>query len=568
MSHSFKPIWNAIENSDFQCALDQLNVLEVITADDQRNKKALTAMVLAKLGDYDLAIEAIEDILKTTSPIPNDYNLLGNLFIKTDDHLKAEKAYLDAIKLDSEYINAYLNLANLYLKKNENSKAEKLYQKILSIDPNHIDACYYLSCIYLNQKNPKMALKILQLPFSQNKSVPKLLNQWSQCMSLLGNHSDIIDKLSSHSFCGHSELDAAWYLAQAYFVNDDYKKSIELAEHIKRYDPYYDQVNALLGHCYLNLNKHDAALKFYLLENEVSQDAQIYFNLGIIMEIKQRRKDAVLYYQDAIRLDTDYFDAYYNLGNLYLAQGVLDKAEEIYNEAIAIQPNHTDLQFILSALNPDKHNTPDSPPTSFIKNLFDQYAPHYDQHLNDTLKFQVPKLILDLIDKNNINNSEKLSILDLGCGSGLMGELLGKIFIDLVGIDISPEMLNIAEKKGYYTRLIEADIKSLDNLEQRFDLILISDCIPYMGNLNQLFCFLKNHLVPNGHVCFSYESLADSDTNNYKLDQTLRFKHSASYVQSILAEHQLGAVDSVSGPLRMNHKKPINGQVVLAKHSN
>ena len=47
-------------------------------------------------------------------------------------------------------------------------------------------------------------------------------------------------------------------------------------------------------------------------------------------------------------------------------------------------------------------------------------------------------------------------VLDVGCGTGLVAEAMSGYAID--GLDITPEMLEIARAKGLYRRLIQADI--------------------------------------------------------------------------------------------------------------
>ena len=47
-------------------------------------------------------------------------------------------------------------------------------------------------------------------------------------------------------------------------------------------------------------------------------------------------------------------------------------------------------------------------------------------------------------------------VLDVGCGTGLVAEAMPGYVID--GLDITPEMLEIARTKGLYRRLIQADI--------------------------------------------------------------------------------------------------------------
>ena len=57
------------------------------------------------------------------------------------------------------------------------------------------------------------------------------------------------------------------------------------------------------------------------------------------------------------------------------------------------------------------------------------------------------------------------AVLDVGCGTGIVGVELLQLGISVIdGIDISPEMLAEAERKGVYRRLIEADLTATVDL--------------------------------------------------------------------------------------------------------
>ena len=83
-------------------------------------------------------------------------------------------------------------------------------------------------------------------------------------------------------------------------------------------------------------------------------------------------------------------------------------------------------------------------------------------------------------------------ILDLGCGDGAVGEALkAKGFEDLIGIDISKGMLDIAQNKGTYTSLKKGDLQQTLPFEDgTFDCAVSSAVSTY---LSELF-IKKNHL--------------------------------------------------------------------------
>ena len=79
----------------------------------------------------------------------------------------------------------------------------------------------------------------------------------------------------------------------------------------------------------------------------------------------------------------------------------------------------------------------------YVEALFDQYAPQFEASLVGKLGYRVPDLLDDLVDAEmarlGIGSFERA--LDLGCGTGLMGERLRTKVGHLEGVDISAGLL-------------------------------------------------------------------------------------------------------------------------------
>ena len=89
--------------------------------------------------------------------------------------------------------------------------------------------------------------------------------------------------------------------------------------------------------------------------------------------------------------------------------------------------------------------------------LYRDWADTYDTHLEQGLKYLSPQAIASVFAE--YVDDPELRILDIGCGTGLTGlAAAARGFKTLDGIDISPEMLGEAHKKGIYATLIEADL--------------------------------------------------------------------------------------------------------------
>jgi SAM-dependent methyltransferase len=105
-------------------------------------------------------------------------------------------------------------------------------------------------------------------------------------------------------------------------------------------------------------------------------------------------------------------------------------------------------------------------PPKFVKSLFDDYSATFEKSL-ESLAYNVPGLILDAVKERQLDFS---LTVDLGCGTGLLGPLLRPYTRFIIGVDLSPKMLVIAEqdKVGIYNHLYIGDmVLLLQLLEKR-----------------------------------------------------------------------------------------------------
>jgi len=89
---------------------------------------------------------------------------------------------------------------------------------------------------------------------------------------------------------------------------------------------------------YMNLDKTDEAMKY--LELAIEQDptnVTYYFAQGSLLEGIGKEVEAITAYENAIEVDSEFFNAYYNLGALYYNKGV--KQIEVAN---AVPPSEND----------------------------------------------------------------------------------------------------------------------------------------------------------------------------------------------------------------------------------
>ena len=89
-------------------------------------------------------------------------------------------------------------------------------------------------------------------------------------------------------------------------------------------------------------------------------------------------------------------------------------------------------------------------------NLYKTWASTYDDDFAKQNDYRSPIEIAKFFAK--YSNPGDTPILDVGAGTGLIGECLNLKSKEIDAIDISPEMLNIARLKNCYSKIIEADL--------------------------------------------------------------------------------------------------------------
>ena len=137
-------------------------------------------------------------------------------------------------------------------------------------------------------------------------------------------------------------------------------------------------------------------------------------------------------------------------------------------------------------------------PAAFVEMLFDQYAPRFDHALCKTLAYQGPEQLSAALAASGFSHARRA--LDLGCGTGLMGQALRATCDWLEGCDISQGMLEEAASKEIYDGLDKQDLCQLPAPAAPYDLIVAADVFIYVGALDQIldWCAAALALVAAG----------------------------------------------------------------------
>ena len=117
-------------------------------------------------------------------------------------------------------------------------------------------------------------------------------------------------------------------------------------------------------------------------------------------------------------------------------------------------------------------------------NLYRTWASTYDSDFARQNDYRSPFEIAKYFNK--YSNKNDTPILDVGAGTGLVGECLKSTSKEIDALDISPEMLEIARLKNCYSKIIEVDVTKR---------LLISD--NHYGAIVSAGTFTHGHVGPS-----------------------------------------------------------------------
>lgn len=268
------------------------------------------------------------------------------------------------------------------------------------------------------------------------------------------------------------------------------------------------------------------------------------------------------------KIDEEALSEAYNRALALEKAGDAEEAAAAYREVLALDPDdHGGAAVRLAALGAG--DTPPKAPEAYVETLFDQHAEAFESILVEQLGYAVPMQVRQRLQTLGLGPFGKL--LDLGCGTGLTGAALGDMAEDITGIDISENMIAIADEKEVYDTLYVAEVEDYleDNDDGPFDLITATDMVPYLGALEALFFGAAENLTPGGLFIFSAETRDDAELDgaHYRVYPFHRFVHSQTYIRERLAATGFEVIEALDINVRMQEGKPSPGLLVTARLS-
>jgi predicted TPR repeat methyltransferase len=266
----------------------------------------------------------------------------------------------------------------------------------------------------------------------------------------------------------------------------------------------------------------------------------------------------------AIAQDPQLALAYELLGKLLYRDSRAEESAAVYRAWLAATPADPIAAHLVAATGGAA--VPERASDGFVVGLFERAAPDFDATLAG-LGYCAPQLVFETAAAALGPAAAALDVLDLGCGTGLCGDWFRPLARRLVGVDLSPGMLEQARRRHCYDELFCEELTAYTGrCAERFDVIAAADVFCYFGDLlaplSQAACLLK----PGGWLVFSVEDLSDTGAQGgVGLLEHGRYAHSPSHVANALDSAGLKPSLKDAQVLRFERGAPVMGLIAAGQ---
>jgi predicted TPR repeat methyltransferase len=489
------------------------------------------AVALHQQGRLEQARELYRRVLALEPRQFDALHLSGVIERQRGNPARAADLIRAALEIDAGQARAHCNLGAALQDLGRTEAALQSLDTALRLDPRYALAWNNRGNTLRRLGRPSEALDSYERALALSPAYPEAWCHRAIVLNDLGRHPD-----------------AAASAGQALAARSGYADALQaLGNALQALDRFAESVDA-----------YDAALK----SAAPARQAEIWCARGAALKKSGDLVRALDSYERALLLRPGYALAEHYRANVLRALGRREDAIAAYRRARELGADPAGIDFALAALG--EGDTPSAAPADYVKELFDQYAGHFDRHLVGVLAYRTPALLVSMLPAGP--EAAFGPVLDLGCGTGLCAPLLRPLARRLAGVDLSEKMLEKAHATGLYDELACADILAwLDGRQAAWDLVLAADVLVYFGELATLFERVARALGPGGHFAFSVETLAREGGAGYAITASNRFAHTPAYVRACAAAAGMTVGEQRDAVLRQEHGSDVAGMLFLLR---
>jgi predicted TPR repeat methyltransferase len=341
-----------------------------------------------------------------------------------------------------------------------------------------------------------------------------------------------------------------------------YRKATEL-------DPRYADAYNGLGIVFAEIGQPDEAIKCYLQALDLDSGNLIArTNLGSAFAKQGRLVEALEQAEIVSRASNDPAFPAAAVGELLARCGASDAAVVCFKAHLARHPDDNQgVGLWLAALG--GQSMPERASDEHLDRLYSNRASHWDEKAQAPQGYYGAQLVAAMLARFS-SPTEQLDIIDVGCGTGLVGSLVAHKAKRLVGVDASLPMLERAQAKNLYQHLRHGDLVAfMHEQSEACDAVTCAATLIHFGDLRPAFEAAAASLRDRGlFILTLFPNELDDEVSVFASDGWIQggcFKHGRNYVRRV-AEATGFIVEAIeTGVHEYQKQNPVMGLVVALR---
>jgi len=524
---------------------------------------------LRRAGRISEAARLYQQVLLTDPERFEPHQALGMLCLKTGQFDRAQHFFGEALRLNPLSLDGFCGRGMALLHLQRHHEALACFDKALSLRPESVEALSNraLACLELQRFDEALASFDAVFAIDAKHAI-----SWSNRGNVLVAMRRFDDAVASydHALSIRPDFPEArdnrkYALGMSYFEKGQFDRAQYVLDEAVRLNPLLLDGLCIRGIALLRLKRHIEALACFERALAAKPDfVEALSNRATAYLELNRIEEALAGFDAALAVDSCHALSWNNRGNALTAIKLYEEAVASYDKALAIQPefpeakdNRVNALFALGRMS--------RCPPAYMRALFDDYSSYYDAAMVEGLGYRGHLHLRTLAERVLPRLAPPWHILDLGSGTGLVGEAFADLAQDgrLDGIDLSPRMIEAARARGIYDDLILGDLETvLAEPGRTYDLILAADTMVYFGDLYPTLEGIIKRLEHGGFCIFAVEAMAGQGWEQTPVN---RFRHSEAYLRAESARAGLDFVAIMECLIRREVNEPVAGFAVALR---
>lgn len=294
--------------------------------------------------------------------IINDANN-ADLYFQRAKVYQVNKIYDSAIgdmervmKLDSSKVEYYLYFADLYFMTNKTRNSKEMFERCIKQFPQNVEAHLKLAELYYLVKKYQESINYINEALKIDKYNARAYFMKGLNFQESGDTAKAVSSMQTAVEQDADYYDAYLHLGLLYAAKknrlavDYYNNALKIKPN--SIEAYYDR-----GKFFQDIGDYKNAENDYNIILKLNPNYQFaHFNLGVICLLRDDKsaEEAVKHFDNAIKIDSQYFHAYFGRGTAYQALNQMQKALDDYRVTLQINPNFTPAVEAVKSINAGK----------------------------------------------------------------------------------------------------------------------------------------------------------------------------------------------------------------------